>query len=254
MAKNGKHERAEYTSARLAHAGYRLRTFEPHAAIRWRRRWTVATTLEPLIAKPAPVPAVPTEDVEDARLAARDLAAFQLRHAYFPLDFHRHREDDPRADNAMSLLIGLENASSLDEALPSLRGLPGLAERRLARTMLERALRRLGVEGEAAEEMKRMASLDEFHSQFEERARGWTEQWFAEGVEQGRAEGVAAQRAVLRRQAALRFGTSARLLDAPLEGVDSSAKLAEIGEWLMVDTVDQLIAKIGTTAADDRID
>ena len=85
-------------------------------------------------------------------------------------------------------------------------------------------------------------------------ARGWTEQWFAEGVEQGRAEGIAAQREVLRRQATLRFAASARLLDAHLEGVGSSAKLAEISEWLMVDTVDQLIAKINTATADDRID
>ena len=44
-----------------------------------------------------------------------------------------------------------------------------------------------------------MASLDEFRSQLEERARGWTEQWFAEGreegIEQGRAEGVEQGRA-----------------------------------------------------------
>ena len=58
---------------------------------------------------------------------------------------------------------------------------------------------------------------------------------------------------MLRRQATLRFGASAGLLDAPLEGVDSSAKLAEIGEWLMVDTVEQLIAKIGAATADDRL-
>ena len=87
-------------------------------------------------------------------------------------------------------------------SVASLRMLRGLTPRRLAGTMLEWTLRRLGVDVETAEEMRRMASLDEFHSQLEERARGWTEQWFAEGVEQGieqgieqgRAEGVAAQR------------------------------------------------------------
>ena len=99
-----------------------------------------------------------------------------------------------------------------------------------------------------------MASLDEFHSQLEERARGWTEQWFAEGRAEGRAEGVAAQRAMLRRQAAVRFGDSARLLDAHLEGVGSSAKLAEISEWLMVETIDRLIAKVEATAAGDHVD
>ncbi len=124
--------------------------------------------------------------------------------------------------------------------------------------MLEWSLRRLGVNDDTAEEMRRMASLDEFHSQLEERAQGWTEQWFAEGVEQGiergRAEGVAAQREGLRRQAALRFGASARLLDAHLDGVGSAAKLTEIGEWLVVDTIDELIAKIEAAAMDGRID
>ena len=164
--------------------------------------------------------------------------------------------------------------------------------------MLEWSLRRLGVDGEQAEEMRRMASLDEFHSQLEERARGWTEQWLAEGMERGRAEGmergiaqgvergmergiaqgmergraegmergiaqgmergraegVAAQRDVLRRQAALRFGAPARLLDTHLERVGSAAKLAEIGEWLMADTLDELVAKVEAAAAHDRVD
>ena len=230
-------------------------------------RWTVPTTLDGLTATPAPPAAAASpEDVEDARLAARDLDAFRLRHAYFPLDFHPHREDDPRPDNAMSLLIGLESAKTPHGLLPPLRVLRGLRERRLARTMLAWALRRLGVDDETAEEMKRMASLDEFHSQLEERARGWTEQWLAEGmergiaqgvergIEQGRAEGVAAQRDVLRRQAALRFGASAGLLDTPLERVGSSARLAEIGEWLMVDTIDELVAKVEATAAADGVD
>ena len=73
-----------------------------------------------------------------------------------------------------------------------------------------------------------------------------------EGIEQGRAEGVATQRAVLRRQAALRFGAAASSLDPLLDKVRSAAKLAEIGEWLMVDTIDQLAAKV-EAAADDRI-
>ena len=227
-------------------------------------RWTAPTTLSGLIAKPAlPLAAAArTKDIGDARYVADDLAAFQLSHAYFTLDFHRHRADDPSSDNAMSLLIGLESAFTPEELLPLLRVLRGLTPRRLAGTMLEWTLRRLGVDVETAEEMRRMASLDEFHSQLEERARGWTEQWFAEGVEhgieqgveRGRAEGVAAQREGLRRQAALRFGASARLLDAHLESVESSAKLTEIGEWLVVDTLDELIAKIEATATDGRID
>ena len=247
-------------------------------------RWTAPTTLDGLTALPAPPAAARSGDVEAARLAARDLAVFQLRHAYWPLDFHRHRHDDPRPGNGMSVLIGLESAATPEGLLRPLAALRGLTERRLAGTMLDWTLRRLGVDNETAEEMRRMASLDEFHSQLEARARGWTERWFAEGREQGRAEGmergrvegietgiergrvegietgmergraegVAAQREALRRQAALRFGASARLLDVHLEGVGSSAKLAEVGEWLMVDTMEQLIAKVEAAAADDR--
>ena len=228
-----------------------------------RRRWTAPVELADMTAQPA-ISARP-EDAEDARRAVRDLAGFQLRHAYFPLDFNRHREDDPRADNAISLLIALESASTTDDLLRPLELLRGFAPRRLAGTMLDWTLRRLAVDGETAEEMKRMASLDEFRSQLEETAQGWTEQWFAEGVEQGRAEGVeqgieqgraegvAAQRAGLRRQAALLFGASARRLDPLLNEVRTPAKLAEIGEWLVVDTIDQVIAKVEAAAADERI-
>ena len=109
-----------------------------------------------------------------------------------------------------------------------------------------------------------MASLDEFRSQLEDTARGWTEQWFAEGreegiaqgraegIEQGRAESVAAQRAVVRRQAALRFGAAAERLDPFLAKVDSPTKLAEISVWLMTDTLDELTAKVEAAAADDH--
>ena len=117
-----------------------------------------------------------------------------------------------------------------------------------------------------------MASLDEFRSQLEERARGWTEQWFAEGreegiaqgraegikqgrakgIEQGRAESTAAQRAVVRRQAAVRFGAAAERLDPFLAKVESPAKLAEISVWLMTDTLDELTAKVEAAAADDH--
>ena len=107
-----------------------------------------------------------------------------------------------------------------------------------------------------------MASLDEFRSQLEERARGWTEEWFeqgrAEGIEQGIEQGIELGRAEgerrgLRRLATVRFGESARRLDPLLDEVRSAATLVEIGEWLLVDPLDQLIAKVEAAAADDRV-
>ena len=54
------------------------------------RRWTAPTALDDLVATPMPpaVAAAHPEYIEDARRSACDLAAFQPRHAYFPLDFH----------------------------------------------------------------------------------------------------------------------------------------------------------------------
>ena len=123
--------------------------------------------------------------------------------------------------------------------------------------MLEWTLRRLDVDDETAEEMKRMASLDEFHSQLDETVKGWTEQWFAEGVEHGIERGiergrVEGERAVLRRLAARRFGAAAGPLHSLLDEVHSTAKLTEIGDWLLADTIDQLVTKVEAAVADDR--
>ena len=232
------------------------------------RRWTAPTKLSDMVALPPPLPAaVRPEDAQAARVAANDLREFQLNYGCWLLDFDRYREDDPDADNGMSLLIGVDSAANPARLARPLKLLRDLPERELAGKILDWGLRRLGVDEETAEEMKRMANVEErFYSQLDVRVREWTQQWLAEGreegrtegietgIERGRAEAVAAQREELRRQAALRFGPSARLLDAPLDGVASAAKLAEIGVWLMVDTVEQLIAKIKAVAADEHID
>ena len=206
-----------------------------------------------MVALPPPPPAAAErpEDVKAARVVARDLREFQLNYGCWLLDFDPHRGDDPSADNGMSLLIGVDSAANPDRLARPLELLRDLPERELAGKMLDWGLRRLGVDKEMAEEMKRMANVEErFYSQLDVRVREWTQQW----LEQGRAEAVAAQREELRRQAALRFGASARRLDAPLESVASAAKLAEIGVWLMVDTMEQLLAKVEAAAADDHID
>ena len=62
-------------------------------------------------------------------------------------------EDDPVAVNAMSLLIALESASTLDELLRALKLLRALPERDLAEMMQEWAVLRLAADDEMAEEM-----------------------------------------------------------------------------------------------------
>ena len=94
-----------------------------------------------------------------------------------------------------------------------------------------------------------MASLDSFHSQLDKRMGQWTQEWFAqgrsEGLQQGRSEGVAEQRAMLERQAAVKFGPAAEGFGTLLAEVGSSRALAEIGEWLLrADTLGELAAKV----------
>ena len=230
-----------------------------------RRPWTAATELSALVAAPAPpAGAVARQDLEDAQQAAQDLAAFQLRHAYYPLDFESCREDDLLAGNAVSALIGLEGARSEAELLAPLGMLPELGDPSLARTMLDWALWRQGIAGARAEELKTMASLDNFHSRLEENVKIWAEerraegraegveQGLAEGMERGLAEGLASQRIALKRQAALRFGAPAQVLEPLLERIDSPTRLADVSEWLIVDTLDELVAKVRAAAAANR--
>ncbi len=83
----------------------------------------------------------------------------------------------------------------------------------------------------------------------------WIEQGMAEGRkegiaqgrEQGLAEGLADQRALLRRQAASRFGTAAGdRLAAALAQVADAERLADAGELIVsCSTAEELIARLG---------
>ena len=83
-----------------------------------------------------------------------------------------------------------------------------------------------------------------------ERVAEWPKQWLREGLEQGREQGLAHERALLRRQAASRFGedTAARLSEA-LAQINDPERLAEVGEWLVrCDTGAELLARVAGTA------
>ena len=147
----------------------------------------------------------------------------------------------------MSALIGLEGALSEADLVAPLGALVDLGDPGLARTMLDWALWRQGVAGARVEELRTMASLDNFHSRLEENVKIWAEERRAEG----RAEGLAAQRVALKRQAALRFGAPAQVLEPLLERIDSPMRLADVGEWLIVDSLDQLVAKVRAVSGVD---
>ena len=122
--------------------------------------------------------------------------------------------------------------------------------RNLFRWMLLLA-ERYGIELAAIEELENMASIDSFHSQLDKRMERWTQEWLAQGIEQGRLEGLADQRVMLVRLAMAKFGSAAEGFDALLADVRSSEALAEIGEWLLLaDTAPELAAKVRARVAE----
>ena len=83
----------------------------------------------------------------------------------------------------------------------------------------------------------------------------WTTKWREEGRIVGRVEG---QAAVMRRQAARKFGreTADRLAEQ-LEGIPDPERLGEVGEWILECEVgEELLARVArlceTAAAGDR--
>ena len=255
----------ELRTRKVVNAGGPHLALQPLVLHNGDRPWRVATDLTALAALPGQAPgadgaALPAEA---ARLE-RDLAPFQLGQRHFVLDFFAHREDDLVPGNLVSLLMALEQARSMDALAPLLRAMAEVPEEGLRRDLFQWMLllaARHEIELPPIEELEKMASLDNFHSQLDKRMGQWTQEWFAqgrsegmqEGLQRGRSEGVAEQRAMLVRQASLKFGPAAEGFDTLLAEVGSFKALAEVGEWLLAaDTAGELAAKvragIGSTA------
>ena len=84
----------------------------------------------------------------------------------------------------------------------------------------------------------------------EERVAEWSKQWLQEGIEQG----LAHERALLRRQAATRFGAeTAERLSGVLAGIADPEGLAEVGEWLVrCETGSEFLSRVDPVAGADR--
>ena len=83
-----------------------------------------------------------------------------------------------------------------------------------------------------------------------ERVAEWPKQWRQEGRELGVEQGLEHERALLRRQAASRFGEeTAERLSGMLAHVADWDALAEIGEWLVrCETGDEFLARVAPAA------
>ena len=154
---------------------------------------------------------------------------------------------DLPAGNLVSALIGLEttrDAAGLREALKVLfdllRRQKDDALTQAFVTWLHQGVRhagRLPADGEDP-----LAQLRETQTMLEETVREWTREWLAQGIEQGRRE----ERALLCRQAALKFDAgAAEGLAAALAGVTDPDRLARIGDWIIeCATGSELLARV----------
>ena len=100
-------------------------------------------------------------------------------------------------------------------------------------------------------------TLEDVRMTLVERVAEWPKQWLREGreqgiregIEQGLEQGLSHERALLRRQAASRFGTdTAKRLSEMLVGIADADSLAEIGDWLVrCDTGDEFLARVAAS-------
>ena len=91
----------------------------------------------------------------------------------------------------------------------------------------------------------------------EERVAEWPKQWLQEGIKQGIKQGIEHERALLRRQAASRFGEeTAEHLSGVLARIADPEGLAEVGEWLVrCGTGSEFLARVSPAAgANERGD
>lgn len=211
-------------------------------------RWTAPVTVEQLI---APVPGA--------------LRAYQPRLRYLPVDEGRYAESELAAQrNLAAALFRLENSRGPDDIRRVLRGLiqwldtPELAGlRRAFAVWLGRVLLPSRVSGIRIPEFNDLLEVD---SMLAERVKEWTRQWKEEGLEEDRRQGweegwakglaegrdlaLAAERALLLRQARRRFGDDCTTRLQPLlDNIHDQERLAEVGEWIVAcAAVDELIA------------
>ena len=151
--------------------------------------------------------------------------------------------------NAAAVLSFIEQVAAptdVEEALVRLfETLPDVEDRSLAEVLLGwlRALAtRTGAMETEFDEMMQRTSTGRLRGTPEERLRAWFEGARAEGKAEGKAEGrtegealfLARERALLRRQATLRFGAgTGDQLMALLAEVADHDRLAEVGEWIV---------------------
>ena len=242
-------------------AGDRLAPVLPIVLYTGVSRWTAARRVVELV-----MPGASGAGGDEAGLAT-GAGALLAGEGYLLLDTLRVGVEDLRDDNAAALLAGLENPSPerIARQLAALCRRLGAPERAALREVMLRwaqhvAKRRIGLDLEAGDmaDIDMMHDSEEVEAYFAARARAWQDEYRAEGraegiergIEQGLERGLAAERDLLCRQAARKFGTgAAERLAGVLARVGDTRRLAEVGDWIIdCATGEDLMARFGNGA------
>ena len=182
------------------------------------RRWTPALDLAERAGPPA------------------ELSAYVAGPRYLLLDVRELAKQDLPERNLMTAFVRIEAAASPEALVDALRGtLAWLGDDELGPAFVEwvsevlMPLRFPGADRGPIEELKEGMTM------LAERAKQWTEQWFAEGRETGLREGLEqGRRDMAVRQARLKFGgAAAERLSRLLDRIEDPAALAEVGDWVI---------------------
>ena len=240
----------------------RLAPVLPIVLYRGESRWSAASRVIDLV-----TPGAPGVGEGNAGAASRASALF-AGDGYLLLDTLRVGVEDLPDDNAAALLAGLENQwpERIGAQLVALRRrldapeLASLWEVMLRWTQhLASRRNRLDLVGAVdMAEIDRMHESGELEGYFAARLRAWQDEYRAEGraegieqgIEQGIERGIAAERELLCRLAARKFGTGAgERLAGVLAQVGDTNRLAQVGDWIIdCATGESLIARFGNGA------
>ncbi len=206
--------------------------------------WTGRLDMRELVA-PVPDPLAPCQPAQRSLL----------------LDERRVAVDDLPLGNLMRAVIGFEQSRTPADIVRVARAMRGWL-RSPRDSELERAfvawMRQMVALGSEETELELGGTVEEVTVTLVERMAQWPAQWREEGrregMSEGRSEGVAAQRALLGRQAAGRFGDAVgRQVEAVLADVEDWNRLALVGEWIvradsgpeLLDGVSRMVGRSG---------
>ena len=218
-------------------AGGRLPPVLPVVLYNGDARWRAALEVGELIAPVGP-----------------ELAPYQPSQRYVVVDERHVGAEDLPGRNLMSAVLGLEQSRTPDDLLRVagrlVEWLRDSDDDELKRAFTDWVWQM--AEGFVADDatLAAVRTLEGVRMTLVERVAEWPKQWLQQGREQGVEQGLEHERALLRRQAASRFGEeTAERLSGMLAHVADWDALAEIGDWLVrCETGGEFLARVDPAA------